>query len=244
MDTVDMDGIPVTFAVSVPPDRHADVRAAPHFRRWLLQAASRFDLRAVAVRDVVFFGHRVGFILVEADAWHAGRQVPGAALLRGDSVSVLVVLLSRHPPRTILTCEPRLPVACPDLLALPAGMLDGGQLVSTALRELAEEVGTDLTVRADMLVELTTVWLSPGGCDEAITLYAVDLDIDAQAMRALDGRRTGNACEHETIHLRIIDLDAIPGIGRTDAKTLLSYHLYRNLKDRSPGPADMVSKTE
>ncbi|GAA4490275.1 NUDIX domain-containing protein [Gluconacetobacter tumulicola] len=225
---VPVDHIPIVFSAGVPEDRWSDVRAAPHFRRWLEQAAARFDLRRVVVRDVVFFGARVGFILVDADAWHDGRKVPGAALLRGDSVSVLVVLhCLGHAARTILTREPRLPVACPDLLALPAGMLEGGRLVSTALRELAEEVGTDLAVSADQMVELTTVWLSPGGCDEAITLYAVDLEIGEAAMRALDGRRTGNAAEHESIRLHVVELDDIPRIGHSDAKTLLSYHLYR-----------------
>ncbi|GBQ96400.1 hypothetical protein GLI01_07160 [Gluconacetobacter liquefaciens] len=225
---VPVDQIPIAFSAGVPEDRQGDVLAAAHFRRWLEQAAARFDLRRVVVRDVVFFGVRVGFILVDADAWHEGRKVPGAALLRGDAVSVLVVLhCPGHAARTILTCEPRLPAACPDLLALPAGMVDGGNLVSTALRELAEEVGPDLVVPAERLMELTTVWPSPGGCDEAITLYAVDLDIDEATMRALDGRRTGNAAEHEPIRLHVIELDDIPRIGRTDAKTLLSYHLYR-----------------
>lgn len=233
-----VDHIPIAFSAGVPVERRPDVRGAPHFRRWLEQAAARFDLRGVVVRDVVFFGAQVGFILVDADAWHDGRKVPGAALLRGDSVSVLVVLhCPGHAARTILTREPRLPVACPDLLALPAGMLDGGELVSTALRELAEEVGRDLTVPADRLVELTTVWLSPGGCDEAITLYAVDLEIEAATMAALEGRRTGNLDEHESIHLHVIALDDIPRIGRTDAKTLLSYHLYR-----ASGPAGSLGE--
>ncbi|GBQ29804.1 nucleoside diphosphate hydrolase [Gluconacetobacter sacchari DSM 12717] len=223
-----VDRVPITFAASVPEVLRADVLAAPHVRRWLEQAAGRFDLRGVAVRDVVFFGRRVGFVLVEADAWHEGRKVPGAALLRGDAVSVLVVLhCPGHAERTILTCEPRLPVACPDLLALPAGMVDGGELVSTALRELGEEVGTDLVVPADRLVALATVWPSPGGCDEAVTLYSVDLEIGEAAVRALDGRRAGNAEEHESIRLRVVALDDLPRIGRTDAKTLLSYHLYR-----------------
>ena len=228
---VPIDHIPIAFSAGGPEDRRADVRAAPHFRRWLEQAAARFDLRGIVVRDVVFFGARVGFILVDADAWHEGRKVPGAALLRGDAVSVLVVLhCPGQAPRTILTCEARLPVACPDLLALPAGMVDGGNLVSTALRELAEEVGPDLVVPAERLIELTTVWPSPGGCDEAITLYAVDLEIDEATMRALDGRRTGNAAEHESIRLHVVALDDIPRLGRTDAKTLLSYHLYRARK--------------
>ncbi|MBM9400276.1 NUDIX domain-containing protein [Gluconacetobacter azotocaptans] len=234
MGQVEDGSVPIVFAPTIPADCHARVRAAPHFRRWLAAAAAGFDLRRVTVESVTFFGPRVGFILLQADAWHDGRQVPGTVLLRGDSVSILLVLRhAGHPDRTILTCEARLPAACPDLLSLPAGMLDGETFASTALRELSEEIGADLAVRQDMLVDLATVWLSPGGCDEAIALYYAVLDLDDAAIRALDGRRTGNADERESIRVRVVDLDDIPRIGRTDAKTLLSFYMYRDRAARA-----------
>lgn len=217
----------ISFAPDIDPALHARVLAAPHFCRWLEGMRTRFTLRHVLVRDAVAFGTRMGFIMVEADALHEGKSVPGLALLRGDSVSVLLVLkCPGYPDRTILTCEARVPVARPDLLALPAGMLDGGRFVSTALRELSEEVGADLQVHEHDLRELTHVWLSPGGCDEAIGLYYAELHIDESLARSLAGRQTGLACEHEHIRLRVIDLADVPGIGMTDAKTLLSWHMY------------------
>ena len=219
----------ISFAPGMDPALHARVLAAPHFRRWHEGMRARFTLRHVLVRDAVAFSRtRMGFILVEADALHDGQPVPGLALLRGDSVSVLLVLkCPGYPDRTILTCEARVPIARPDLLALPAGMLDGGAFESTALRELSEEVGADLRVHERDLVALTQVWLSPGGCDEAIGLYYAELHIDEALARHLSNRQTGLASEHEHIRLHVIDLDHLPHIGMTDAKTLLSWHLYR-----------------
>ncbi|MBV1833037.1 NUDIX domain-containing protein [Novacetimonas pomaceti] len=221
------DAVQIHFSSLIPPERQAAVLEAPHFVRWRDGLCARFDVRSIDVHDVVMFGARVGFIFAVADALHDGRPVPGATMLRGDSVSVLLVLTCPgETPRTVLTQEARVPIARPDLLALPAGMLDGGEFVSTALRELSEEVGVDLKVRKTDLMLLDTVWLSPGGTDEAIALYYAELEVRAEALRAMDGRHTGLVNEHENIRLHVLPLHELPTIGRTDAKTVLSYHLY------------------
>lgn len=217
----------VHFSPAVPLEVHDAVRSAPHFVRWRDGLVARFDVRRIDVHDVIMFGPRVGFIMAVADARHDGKPVPGAALLRGDSVSVLLVLhCPGAAPLTVLTREARIPIARPDLLALPAGMLDGGEFISTALRELSEEVGTDLQVRQEDLVLLDTVWLSPGGTDETMALYCADITVPTDVVRTLDGRHTGLPGEHENIHLHVLPLADLPHIGRTDAKTILSYHLY------------------
>lgn len=218
----------ISFAPGIDPALHERVLSAPHFRRWYEGMRTRFTLRHVLVRDAVAFGpRRMGFIMVEADARHQGKTIPGLAMLRGDSVSVLLVLkCPGYPDRTVLTREARVPIARPDMLALPAGMLDGGAFESTALRELSEEVGADLRVQAHDLVELTTVWLSPGGCDEAIGLYYAEVAVDEDLARRLSSRQTGLAAENEHIRLHVIDLDQLPHIGMTDAKTMLSWHMY------------------
>lgn len=225
----------ISFARTLDNDLQQLVRQAPHFRRWLDRSSAAFDLRGVHVRDVAMFGSRVGFIFLEADAWHDGKPVPKYVFLRGDSVSVLVVLrCAGEPDRTLLTCEPRLPVGCANLLSLPAGMLDGGAFSSSALRELSEEIGADLPVRADQLVELTETWTSPGGCDEAIRLYYAEIDVEPELIAALQDRVTGNADEHESIVVRVVALDSLPKLGMTDAKTLLSHALYVMRKGREP----------
>ncbi|MCE2578099.1 NUDIX domain-containing protein [Gluconacetobacter entanii] len=223
----------IHFCPAIPVELQGRVLSAPHFVRWRDGLLARFDVRRIDVRDVVMFGTRVGFILAVADAYSDGRPVPGAAMLRGDSVSILLVLqCPGEAPRTVLTREARVPIARPDLLALPAGMLDGGEFVSTALRELSEEVGADLKVRQADLVLLDTVWLSPGGTDEAIALYYAEIPVSPEVLHALEGRHTGLSSEHENIHLHVLPLADLPAIGRTDAKTLLSYHLYMARGDR------------
>ena len=228
----------VHFSPAVPAGVHDAVRSAPHFVRWRDGLVARFDVRRIDVHDVIMFGPRVGFIMAVADASSDGKPVPGAAMLRGDSVSVLLVLhCAGAAPLTVLTREARVPIARPDLLALPAGMLDGGEFISTALRELSEEVGVDLKVRQEDLVLLDTVWLSPGGTDEAIALYCAEVTVSPDVVHALDGRHTGLSSEHENIHLHVIPLADLPAIGRTDAKTVLSYHLYmaRRAKQNKAG---------
>ena len=72
-----------------------------------------------------------------------------------------------------LVKQPREPVG-DYLLELPAGKLDeeGEDVLATAKRELAEEIGK----AAKNWVHLTTFWASPGFSDEAIHIYlATDL---------------------------------------------------------------------
>jgi ADP-sugar diphosphatase len=218
----------ISFSPLLSADLQRDVRAATHFTRWLERTSAGFDLRRVHVRDAVRFGARVGFIFVEAEALHEGRPVPRYAMLRGDSASILPVLRRPGlPPLAVLTCEPRLPMGEPALLSLPAGMIDGEDFTTAALRELGEEIGADLSVKPGDLIALGRCWTTPGGCDEEIALFATEIDAPPGLAESLAGRRTGNPAEHESIAVAVIELDAIPGLPKTDAKTLLSYHLYR-----------------
>ncbi|MDR6181415.1 NUDIX domain-containing protein [Asaia bogorensis] len=217
----------LAFASHIPQDWHDAIANAPHVRRWIEGVECEFEVSSLTIRDAVKFGSRIGFVFAEAQAHHEGVSVPRYAFLRGDSVGILVVLRHPdHPPRTVLTCEPRLPIATAESLSLPAGMVDDGTVQSTALREFAEETGISLALAEQDLISLGTVTLSPGGCDEHLTLYALEIDLEPSKLTSLDNRATGLESEHEHIRLRVLPLAAIPTLPQQDAKLLLAFHLY------------------
>ena len=116
-----------------------------------------------------------------------------------------------------LVRQPREAVAEPALLELPAGKLDeeGEDVLATAKRELAEEIGK----AARNWVHLTTFWASPGFTDEQIHVYlATDLyDEPAQAE------------ETERIEIERVPLAKLDDVIRdcTDSKTLVGLLWFR-----------------
>ena len=110
-----------------------------------------------------------------------------------------------------LVSQPREPVGEPRLLELPAGKFDaeGEDVLATAKRELAEEIGKG----ARNWRHLTTFYASPGFSDEAIHVYlATDL-YDAHA----------EAEENERIEIETVPLAELDDLIRRcqDSKTLV-----------------------
>ena len=110
-----------------------------------------------------------------------------------------------------LVSQPREPVGEPRLLELPAGKFDaeGEDVLATAKRELAEEIGKG----ARNWRHLTTFYASPGFSDEAIHVYlATDLyDEHAEAE------------ENERIEIETVPLAQLDDLIRRcqDSKTLV-----------------------
>ncbi len=228
---------PVTFASSVPCDLHEKTLQARHFQNWLEKTGTDFDLRSVLIRDVLMFGSRVGFIVVEADAWHDGVQMPGFAVLRGPTVSIMPVITVRETPAekyVVLVSEARLP-AGRMVTAMPAGMVDNGTVDTAALHELQEETGIDLqhTRSAPWKLKDTPVLLSPGGSDEEMTLYAVDITLTRADMNRLSGRKRGLSGEHEHTTVLVVPLEDLPQ-HTPNAHCLLSWFLYRQRTPENP----------
>lgn len=220
----------ITFAASVPLELHQRTLEARHFRMWLEKTSTDFELRAVLVRDVLMFGSRVGFIVVEADARHDGAKMPCYAVLRGPTVSIMPVITIEDAPtekHVVLVNEARLP-AGRMVAALPAGMVDNGTVDVAALQELHEETGIDLTrtSRRPYRLREEPVLISPGGSDEEMTLYAVDITLTRAEMNQIMGRKEGLANEHEHTAVLVVRLDEMPR-HTTNAHCLLSWFLYR-----------------
>lgn len=219
----------IRFSPAIPEDcRSLAVGFAP-LKRWISRLEDGFDLRSVQVRDVVMFGKRVGFVLAEADVRSLdGQRLPGVAFLRGDSVAILPVLVAPGmDPMVALVRQARVPAGLPDWYEIPAGMLDDGSFVSKAIEEMAEEIGDDIVIREEDLVELDEALTSPGGSDESVKVYAAEIAVDAAALDRLSGRLTGNRHEHEAIAVAVVSLDQVPVLAGRDMKTMLAWHGYR-----------------
>jgi 8-oxo-dGTP pyrophosphatase MutT (NUDIX family) len=159
--------------------------------------------------EVVYAG-RIGTVRLERFRHDDGEVVereviehPGAA-----------VMLPLDGDRIWLVRQPR-EVVGEELVELPAGKLNGGEVLDTAKRELREEIGKS----AATWQHLTTFYASPGFTNEQIHAYlATDLSDDPL-----------EAEEEERIEVVSEPLERIDDVIRTckDAKSLLTLLWFR-----------------
>jgi 8-oxo-dGTP pyrophosphatase MutT (NUDIX family) len=160
--------------------------------------------------EVVYEG-RIATVRVEKFRHDDGEVVerevvehPGAA-----------VMLPLDGDRIWLVRQPREVVGEESLLELPAGKLNGGEVLDTAKRELREEIGKS----AARWQHLTTFYASPGFTDEEIHAFlATDLS-DAPL----------DAEEEERIEIVSEPLDRLDDVIRAcrDSKSLLALLWFR-----------------
>jgi len=136
---------------------------------------------------------------------------------RGDSVAAVVVNVDTD--QLIMVEQFRYPTVRHGsgwIVELVAGMVDGDEDPSEAMRrEIREEIGYDVRT----LEKITTMYLSPGGSSERVTLFYTEVDA---SLRIGDGG--GLAEESEDIALRTVSrhdvADMIEKGAVEDAKTL------------------------
>ncbi|RDA93326.1 hypothetical protein CP533_2017 [Ophiocordyceps camponoti-saundersi (nom. inval.)] len=218
--------------------------------------ADPYALRSVTVQSFDRFGgDRLGFVkLAAAVSNSAGESLPGAALLRGPSVAVLVMLIpdddsggdERH---VVMTVQPRIPVGSMTFSELPAGMVDdAGSFKGAAAKEMEEELGIDikddeLTCLSDLAADenaksksdddeglAAAMFPSAGGCDEHVTLYSLERRIPRQQLRDWTGRLTGLRDEGEKITLKLVPMKNLWREGARDAKALGALALWEALR--------------
>jgi len=120
----------------------------------------------------------------------------------------------------ILTRQPREAIGAPDSLELPAGKLEEGEdVMTTAKRELAEEVG----LAADEWKVMPSYYSSVGMTDEIVYLvYATALREDPDA-EPDPGERI------EVVRWPLADLDGALAATK-DAKTIIGLMLLREMR--------------
>lgn len=126
---------------------------------------------------------------------------------------------------------------------LPAGMLDShATFVGAAAKEIEEECG--IVVEAEELLDLTqlalggvggeeelqaAVYPSPGGCDEAVRVFACRREVGEGELAEWKGRLTGLREEGEMITLKLVRMTELWRETR-DAKALCAVALWEGLK--------------
>ncbi|KAG0230969.1 hypothetical protein B0O80DRAFT_495459 [Mortierella sp. GBAus27b] len=198
----------------------------------------------VEVRNVDYFGPRVGFVnlSVDAELTETGRKPPGLVFMRGGAVAVLLIIRSRQPSGTqtehvVLTKQPRLSIPSFDFPEIPAGMLDGsGDFVGKCAEELKEECG--ITLDHHKLIDMTQlaygsdwkgVYPSAGGCDEFLRLFVSTRDMEWDKLQELEGRLGGLRDRGESITLSLVELKDAYKVA-PDAKLLSALALFHALK--------------
>ena len=242
--------VPVKCHQSAPDLNLARCTEAIIFKEWINSIPREITIKEVLVSAVDYFGPRVGFLKIEADAWFGGVRIPGICFLRGGAVSILVVLHCEGEDYIILTRQPRIPVGRSGLLELPAGMLDGsGNFLGVAAKELKEETG--IILKAEDLSDLSAwalnsvstaatnilkeqppsrgIYMSGGGCDEFMRMMSVERDVTRAELDEMRGKATGVMEEGEVIVLEIVPYEIAWSVC-SDAKLLSSMFLYERKK--------------
>ncbi|GJN76837.1 hypothetical protein PLIIFM63780_000325 [Purpureocillium lilacinum] len=213
-----------------------------------------YALRSVTVQSFDRFGgSRLGFVKLSATVSNsASEALPAAALLRGPSVAMLVMLIPDDLPASsderyaVLTVQPRVPAGSLGFVELPAGMVDdAGSFKGAAAKEMEEELG--ITIQEDELVCLSelaapsetegineglpqAMYPSTGGCDEHITIYSYERRIPRDQLREWSGRLTGLRDHGEKITLKVVPMKDLWREGARDAKALAAVALWEGLR--------------
>ena len=193
---------------------------------WLGALSSDFEVEALDIQTIDMFGPNVGFVKFNANVKCKGSPVPGIVFMRGDSVAILIILSVGGEKYILCTKQPRFPIGTSEYLEIPAGMMDeAGSFSGVAAKELEEE--THIKVDKKDLIHLGGIYPSPGGCDEFIELFALELIIDQDRFNEIQGAATGNIEEGEKITLQIIPYREAHTL--TDAKALCAILKYEKL---------------
>jgi 8-oxo-dGTP pyrophosphatase MutT (NUDIX family) len=217
--------------------------------------ADPYALRSVTIQSYdLFGGGRLGFLKLTASVTNgANESLPAAALLRGPSVAMLVMLVPDDaPPESderyvILTVQPRVPVGSLAFVEIPAGMVDdAGSFKGAAAKEIEEELG--MTITEDQLTCLSelvvpsasgaegeenlpsAMFPSAGGCDEHVTIYSHERRVPRDQLNEWTGKLTGLRSHGEKITLKLVAMKDLWKEGARDAKALAAVALWEGAR--------------
>ena len=220
----------------------------PAFKNWCQkydfnEDASTYRIDWIEIQQIDSFSKpgtpSKGFLKFEPGIkkkFHGGNwnSLPSIIFMRGDSVCILVILKCEGRKYVVLTNQPRVPTGKREFLEIPAGMIDASSIISAAITEMNQETG--IIVERGELINMPEVlglshnslYMSPGGCDEAISFFLYEAQATKQQLSEINKRIKGEAGEGEEIKVVITDLDNM--IKKSaDAKSVIAHHYYELL---------------
>jgi 8-oxo-dGTP pyrophosphatase MutT (NUDIX family) len=223
---------------------------APKFLNWINKFnTTQITLISVTITDIDWFAAKpdplkLGFVKCASEAYDyttGKRIVSNISFIRGDSVAILIVVNvidstgENKPTDYVLLCEQhRLPVG-KRMKEICAGMKDAeGNILSVVLKEVEEETGFVIKSIKELIKLGQKIYLSPGGCDEGVELFAWTTTITEDEFTEKQNRMYGCAKENEEIKLSFVEFSnfenqVLPYIG--DVKAECAW--YRFLNERA-----------
>ncbi|KAK0392903.1 hypothetical protein NLU13_2397 [Sarocladium strictum] len=216
-----------------------------------------YALRSVTIQSYdLFGGGRLGFLKLTARVTNgAGESLPAAALLRGPSVAMLVMLTPDDAPPgsderyVVMTVQPRVPAGSLAFAEIPAGMVDdAGSFKGAAAKEIEEELGVtihedELTCLSELAVPAPSggaeeeeeslpaaMFPSAGGCDEHVTIYSHERRVPRGQLKEWTGKLTGLRSHGEKITLKLVPMRHLWREGARDAKALAAVALWEGAR--------------
>jgi 8-oxo-dGTP pyrophosphatase MutT (NUDIX family) len=197
---------------------HGNIVIAPHltttvsavhefapFREWLttlrenLLGCEDTCLRSITVRDVYTVGNRILFLFLDVDVTMRNVRLPGAVLLRGATVAVM--LWYTDDDGNVFVVMVRQPRVATGRMTweVPAGMIrSDGDIAGSMFDEIREETGLTVNV-ADLTHHRTTrPFTSSGILDERVELFSLKIDPSIIPERLVDVT-CGNLDEGELV---------------------------------------------
>jgi ADP-sugar diphosphatase len=136
-----------------------------------------------------------------------GDKIPPICFLKGEVVCVLICLINKTTKeKYLLLVKQRRIAEGGYTYEHPAGMVDGTMTpLAIAIQEVREETG--LEISESQLMDLSAgkrIFPATGTSDEAIYLYAAEIEMTAEQIEAMNNKQMGTDYEFERITTHVV----------------------------------------
>ena len=178
------------------------------------------------------------FALCKADvATPMGNKLPPIVLIRGNVVVIVPLARNRETgeERFITVIQHRIGSGM-EGIEFPAGMMDRNvsDPIGVALEELSEETGVHTTASNLFPLHDSLLYTSPGLQDEGVYYFGCILEMADADYQSLEGRKTGEASEGESIRVSLKTGEEIKQL-TNGAQVLLGLFLFQCKQEAGAG---------